>query len=80
MAKCGRYETVDTIAPVAGPKAKPAMRATTAEGSYLRKVTPGRMGNSMNRVHRAATAQKRAVMAMRLVDQPAPSVVVAWLS
>ena len=41
-----------------------------ADGSYLRNVTPGRIGNSMKSVAMAATAQKSAVVAMRLVDQP----------
>ena len=67
------------MAPVEGPKAKPATRATMAEGSYLRKVTPGRIGNSMKSVAMAATAQKSAVVAMRLVLQP-PEAVVAWVS
>jgi hypothetical protein len=63
------------MAPIAGPKAKPATRATIAEGSYFRKVTPGMIGNSMKRVQMAATAQKSAATAMRL-DDHAPFCVV----
>jgi hypothetical protein len=37
------------------------------------------MGNSMNSVQMAATAQKSAVTAMRLVDQPLLAVV-EWVS
>ena len=55
------------------------MSAAMAEGSYLRNVTPGRMGNSMKSVQMAATAQNSAVTAMRLVDQPPPAVV-EWVS
>ena len=46
------------------------MSATMPEGSYLRNVTPGRIGTSRKSVQMAATAQKSAVMAMRWVDQP----------
>ena len=65
-----------TTAPVAGPNAKPAMRQTMADGSYLSQGTAGRIGNYTNSVQIAASAQNSAVTAMRLVLQPEPCSVV----
>ena len=58
------------VKPTMGSNNNPPSTAITHDGSYLRYVIPGIIGNSKTSVEIAETAHKRAVIAMRYVDQP----------
>ena len=47
------------------------------DGSYLRKVTPGKIGNCNTRVQIADTAHSMERIAIFLVDQPFADALVA---
>ncbi len=70
MNTCGTKPSTLTIAAAAGPYAKPAIRHTMPDGSYLRNENAGfgRIGNEMKLVA-IASATNSAYMAMRRVDQ-----------
>ena len=58
----------------------PARRAIMPDGSYLRKVTPGKIGNCNTRVQIADTAHSMERIAIFLVDQQFADALVACIA